>query len=75
MISEFDKGHTKEIVKRLEKNLNRKLADHERKAFTKVRTGIAYEMIIDYISDPDLSSADLEQYVINVTAEDNQKVE
>jgi hypothetical protein len=65
----FDKSATKAIKKKLVNRLGRKLTDIEEQTFSMVRSGIAYEMIMDYISDMKKSKEDIESYVINVAKE------
>lgn len=65
----FDKSFTDAIKKKLANRLNRKLTDIETSAFSLVRSGIAYEMIMDYISDNNESIEVLEKYVASVVKE------
>lgn len=62
----FDKNFTDAIVKELKKRLERALNPVEEKAFKVRRSGIAYEMMLDFVSDSTKSKAELEKYVANV---------
>ncbi|MFT5823940.1 MAG: hypothetical protein ACI8ZM_005206 [Crocinitomix sp.] len=68
-MSDFDSNFTKAIIDKLEKRLARKLTIPENKAFRTKRSGIAYEMMMDYVSDTNLSQIELENYINGVLAE------
>lgn len=65
----FHKNATGIIINLLKERLGRELTDEEFKAFSMSRSGIAYEMIIDYISDDRKTKEEIESYARNVVAE------
>ena len=65
----FDISATKAIKKRLASRHSRKLTDIEEQTLSIARSGIAYEMIMDYISDMEKSKDELESYVTSVVKE------
>lgn len=65
----FDNTFTDKIVQDLEAKLDRPLTKKELGVFKKERSGIAYEMILDYINDEDKNKEEIEQYVKNVIKE------
>lgn len=71
-MNDFDKSFTKAINKKLQNRLNRDLTKLEIDAFTMSRSGIAYEMIMEYISDERKDKAENEKYVTSVV-EENKK--
>jgi len=68
-MDDFDKGHTETIIDILTKRLGRKLSTDESEAFGRARSGIAYEMMIDFISDSEMTKEEIEQYTESVTIE------
>lgn len=71
LMEEFDQNFTKVIIHKLKTRLERELSNNEYKVFTQPRSGIAYEMILDFISDEDKSRNDIEKYVNSVVKENN----
>ena len=65
----FDKSFIAEIMKRLKTRLGRDLTASELSTFSRKRSGMAYEMIMDYISDESKSREAIEEYVKNVVEE------
>ncbi|WP_205503438.1 hypothetical protein [Rufibacter psychrotolerans] len=59
----LDKGFQEAILSKLEERLQRNLSRSEQITFSKKRTLMAYEMILDHISDDTLSKEDIEKYV------------
>lgn len=68
-MGDFDSNFTTAIVDELEKRLLRKLTKAEMNAFTLKRSGLAYEMMMDFISDDSLTQLELEKYIEGVVAE------
>jgi len=68
-MDDFDVKFTETIVNILVKKLERDLTSDEKAYFTMPRSGIAYEMIMDFISDEQLGKNSLESYVKKVVAE------
>ncbi len=68
-MSDFDKSLTKAIAEKLKTWLNRDLTRLELDTFTMRRSGIAYEMILDYISNERKEKAEIEEYVSSVVKE------
>jgi len=68
-MADFDSNFIKAIVDELEKRLSRKLTKAETEAFTLKRSGLAYEMMMDFISDDSLTELELEKYIKEVVAE------
>jgi hypothetical protein len=71
-MEDFDSNFTNAIVNELEKRISRKLTSIELKAFTLRRSGIAYEMMMDFISDARKTKDEIEEYVESVI-EENKK--
>lgn len=71
-MDDFDKSFTKEIVLRLTKRLGRRLTSQENEAICQTRSGIAYEMMMDYISDSRKTNKEIEEYVESVTRENKK---
>jgi len=71
-IDELDENFIKAIIEKLKERLERNLTKEEFNVFTLQRSGIAYEMIMDYISDKELSKTEIESYVQKVVKE-NEK--
>jgi len=71
-IDELDKNFIKEIIEKLKERLERNLTKEEFDVFSLQRSGIAYEMIIGFISDRELSKTEIESYVQKVV-EENKK--
>jgi len=65
-MSSFDSNFTKQIIITLEAKLERELTKKERSVFSMKRSGIAYEMILDYISNDNLAKNELIDYVKSV---------
>lgn len=65
----FDKRFPEAIVQKLRMRLGRRLTKDEFDAFNRVRSGIAYEMMMDYISHEEKSKKEIEAYVEEVTIE------
>ncbi len=65
----FDRVATDKIVRDLQAKLDRPLTKIENRVFKMARSGIAYEMILDYINDKDKSQEDIEKYVKKVVEE------
>lgn len=63
----FDKRFPEAIVQKLRIRLGRSLTNDEFDAFNQVRSGIAYEMMMDYISHEEKSKTEIENYVETVT--------
>jgi hypothetical protein len=68
-MNDFDKNFTTAIVKKLKTRLERNLSAEEEQAFKIRRSGLAYEMILDFVSDDGKTKAELEKYVANVVDE------
>jgi hypothetical protein len=68
-MDDFDRNFTESIVSKLTLRLGRNLTQNESEAFRRARSGIAYEMMMDYISDEDKSKKEIENYVESVTNE------
>lgn len=72
-MTDFGKSFTNAITEKLRNRLlSRDLTDLEMNAFTTRRSGIAYEMVMDYISDEEKNKAEIEKYVSSVL-EENKK--
>jgi len=71
-IDDLDKSYRKEIIEKFKERLERNLTKEELYVFNLQRSGIAYEMIMDYISDKKLSKTEIEIYIQKVV-EENQK--
>tara|TARA_R100000935_G_C2830213_1_gene164611 strand:- start:916 stop:1512 length:597 start_codon:yes stop_codon:yes gene_type:complete len=69
---ELDENFIKAIIEKLKDRLERNLTSEEYNVFTKQRSEIAYEMILDYLSDKELSKLEIESYVQKVI-EENKK--
>lgn len=65
-MNDFDKNFTEALVLKLTERLGRNLTNEENEAFRRIRSGIAYEMIMDYISDDEKTKNEIEQYVLGV---------
>lgn len=65
----FDENAITQITTKLQQRLNRKLNQEELAVFSIKRSGIAYEIMLDYISDKEKSSIELEEYVDIVVKE------
>ena len=79
-ISEYDSGmivrtktfsNDKLVISKLTSRLGRNLNQNESDAFRRARSGIAYEMMMDYISDEEKSKKEIEDYVESATIEKN----
>ena len=68
-MNNFDISFSKSITEKLKNRLNRDLTKLELDAFTVRRSGIAYEMMIDYVSDEQKNKAEIEQYVLLIVEE------
>ena len=68
-MNNFDISFSKSIKEKLKNRLNRDLTKLELDAFTVRRSGIAYEMMIDYVSDEQKNKAEIEQYVLLIVEE------
>ncbi len=68
-MTDFDKSFTKAITEKLKIRLGRDLNNLEIEAFTIRRSGIAYEMMMDYISDEEKDKAEIAKYVSSVVEE------
>ncbi len=68
-MDDFNKTFTNSILKKLRQTLKRDLTDLEIKVFSLKRSGIAYEMIMDFISKDTISKYELENYVKKVVRE------
>ena len=71
-MTDFDQSFTKAITEKLKIRLSRDLTNLEMDAFTIRRSGIAYEMMMNYISDEEKNKAEIEYYVSSVM-EENKK--
>ena len=71
-MDDFDKKFTKALVSKLTERLGRNLTRDETEAFRRARSGIAYEMMMDYISDEDKTKNQIEHYVESVTTENKK---
>ncbi len=69
MKENLDEYFIKEIIERLKKRLDRNLTVEELNTFKIQRSLMAYEMILDYISDKKLSKKEIENYVQEVVSE------
>lgn len=65
----LDKTFTEEILQTLKNILGRDLTAIEVAVFTQKRSLLAYEMILDYISDDFKAKQDIEEYVNKVVGE------
>jgi len=68
----FDKNFRSVILDTLKEKLGRNLTPEEIETFSMPRSGIAYEMILDFISDQEKSKIDIEKYVYNVVLENKK---
>ena len=68
----FDENYTNAIIDKLKSIIGRDLTVKEINYFKLKRSGIAYEMIMDYISDNEKSRIDIEHYIKNVIGEAEQ---
>ena len=59
----FDITATEQIITKLQQRLNRELNQKELEAFAIKRSSADYKIILDYISDKEKSSIELELYV------------
>ena len=71
-MNDFDRSFTESIVSKLTSRLGRNLNQDESDAFRRARSGIAYEMMMDYISDEEKSKREIEDYVESVTIENKK---
>ena len=71
-IDELDENFIKEIIAKLKERLERNLTTEELNAFALHRSGIGYEMILDYLSNKELSKAEIESYVQKLVEEDKK---
>ena len=71
-MNEFEKNTRKVILEKLKQKLERNLTKEEFNTFSLKRSGIAYEMIINFISNKELSKKEIESYVQKVV-EENKK--
>ena len=71
-MDDFDRNFTESIVTKLILRLGRNLTYDESDAFRRGRSGIAYEMIMDYVSDEARSKKEIEDYVESVTIENKK---
>ena len=71
-MDEFDKNYIKAIIGKLKERLERNLSKAELNTFSILRSGIAYEMILDFISDQDKSKKEIQNYVQNVVGENKK---
>ena len=67
----LDKNAIKAIAQKLQESLGRTLTPDEVLVFGQPRSLMAYEMILDHISDPNLTNEALNQYVTSVVNEHN----
>jgi hypothetical protein len=65
----FDKNFAKAIVSKIRTRLDRDLTELENKAFALQRSGIAYEMIMDFLSDEQKTKYEIEKYVESIIKE------
>ncbi len=68
-MDDFDKTFTDSILNKLGQTLKRDLTDLEIKVFSLKRSGLAYEIIMDYISEDTKPKDELEKYVMKVVEE------
>lgn len=68
-MDELDENFIKAIIEKLKERLERNLTRKEFIAFSQLRSGIAYEIILDYISDQNKSKKEIQNYVQNVVYE------
>ncbi|GAB3532994.1 hypothetical protein GCM10027443_17610 [Pontibacter brevis] len=68
-LDELDKNFTAAILKALEEKLGRTLSATEWQVFSMPRSLMAYETILDYITDNDKTQEAIEKYVENVVKE------
>lgn len=68
-MNRFHDNAIADIISNLEKILHRQLTSIEIEVFSMHRSGIAYEMINDYITDLRKSKEEIEKYVVNVVDE------
>ncbi len=73
MKEKLDKYFIKEIIEKLKKRLERNLTVEELNTFNLQRSLMAYEMILDYISDKELSKKEIENYVQEVVSENYKR--
>lgn len=71
-MDEIDKNFIKAIIEKLKERLERNLSTEEFNTFSMLRSGIAYEMILDFISDQDKSKKEIQSYVQNVVNENKK---
>ena len=71
-IDKYDENFIKAIIEKLEERLERNLTIEEFNTFSILRSGIAYEMILDYISDQDKSKKEIKNYVQSVVDENKK---
>jgi len=71
-MDDFDRNFTESIVSKLTLRLGRNLTQNESEAFRRARSGIAYEMMMDCISDEEKSKKEIEDYVESVTNENKK---
>ncbi|MCG8577022.1 MAG: hypothetical protein MI810_19230 [Flavobacteriales bacterium] len=65
-MSKLDDSFIKSLLTELKKRLNRELTPSEIKAFSKKRSAMAYEMMLDFITDETKTTQNLEDYVASV---------
>tara|TARA_R110002096_G_C14331799_1_gene701356 strand:+ start:461 stop:694 length:234 start_codon:yes stop_codon:yes gene_type:complete len=71
-MDDIDKNFIKAIIEKLKERLERNLSKEEFNTFSMLRSGIAYEMILDFISDQDKSKKEIQSYVQNVVNENKK---
>ncbi|RYD76805.1 MAG: hypothetical protein EOP53_14045 [Sphingobacteriales bacterium] len=70
-MDEFDKGAIKIILSSLRERLGRELKIEEEQVFSAPRSGMAYEMIIGFITDLEKPKNEIEFYITNVVSQHN----
>jgi hypothetical protein len=68
-MDELDKNWIEAIIKKAENRLDRNLEENERKALSKIRSLMAYEMIEDTIDDKSKTREQISSYVQSISKE------
>lgn len=68
-MDDIDKNWIEAIIKKAEARLERNLEENERKAFSKIRSLMAYEMIEDTLDNKSKTKEQINSYVQSISKE------
>lgn len=69
-MDKIDKNWIEAIIKKAENRLERNLEENERKALSKIRSLMAYEMIEDTLNDKSKTKEQINSYVQSISMEE-----